>query len=73
MVRMPKSRCRYPMPCPLCSRRIRAGMWMGKDFELDDWAHVGCLVRKLRAHQEGAGPGAQRPVAPPDPKDGQPF
>lgn len=46
---MPKAKCTIPQDCPLCPQRIRIGMWMGKDFEHNDWAHIGCLVGKINS------------------------
>lgn len=48
---MPKSRCKTPQACVLCPQRIKAGMWMGKDFDTREWVHVGCLVRKVNARK----------------------
>ena len=46
-VRIPRATCKVPQPCSLCPVRIKAGQRMGKDFDTREWAHLGCLVRKI--------------------------
>lgn len=45
--RLPKAMCKVPQACHLCPQRIKAGQRMGKDFDTGQWAHLGCLVRKI--------------------------
>ena len=45
--KMPKATAKAPSACPLCPVRIKAGQRVAMDFETSEWAHMGCMVRKL--------------------------
>lgn len=53
-VHMPRSTCKVPHDCQLCTRRVRVGKPMAKDFDTGEWVHVGCLVRKISAARQPA-------------------
>ncbi len=45
----PRATAKSAQDCSLCPRRIRPGKKLGKDFETNEWVHVGCLFRKMHA------------------------
>jgi hypothetical protein len=45
--RLSKTKAKKTAACLLCDQRIRPGMWIGFCYAVQDWTHLGCLIRRI--------------------------